>query len=207
MSKNAWIIGIVVVVALLLCWSWWARNAGPAPSPVTHADPSTLPGIATTTAPWPVETANLKDRLNAFGMDPQTMEGQVQHTHQHVDILIGGQPVVVPPNIGIHPSGAWLSAIHTHDTRGIIHVESPYVAAFTLGQFFDTWGVLFTSECIGGYCANASSTLKVYVNGALHEGDPRTIELGARQQIAVIYGTEEEMPAEIPATYGFRADE
>jgi hypothetical protein len=32
------------------------------------------------------------------------------------------------------------SPLHTHDTSGIIHVESPTVRSFTLGEFVDLWG-------------------------------------------------------------------
>jgi hypothetical protein len=131
----------------------------------------------------------------------------VLHIHQHLDIFVHGEPVVVPASIGIDPAMRWLSAIHTHDTRGVIHVESPIMADFTLGQFFDTWGVRFTHDCLGGYCADASSTLAVYVNGAKYEGDPRRLTLAAHQEIAVVYGTEAEGPAEIPATFEFEPGE
>jgi hypothetical protein len=57
--------------------------------------------------------------------------------------------------------------------RGIIHVESPTVGKFYLGQFFDIWGVRLTSDCIGGYCTDATNTLTVYVNGEKYAGDPR----------------------------------
>lgn len=205
MNKNAWIIGIIVVVALLLGWSWWARNAEPAPEPITVADPMTIPGMRTTEAPWPVEPAGLRERLAADGLPPLEEEGSLLHTHQHLDIFLRGQAVPVPASIGIGPT--FISPIHTHDERGVIHVESPFTAPFTLGQFFDIWGVRLTSACIGGHCADATSTLQAYVNGTRHEGDPRLIELAPRQQIAIVFGTEEEAPAEIPATYGFNPNE
>jgi hypothetical protein len=50
------------------------------------------------------------------------------------------------------PFAVVFSPIHTHDTSGIVHIESPTVRPFTLGQFFDVWGVRFTSDCIGGDC-------------------------------------------------------
>jgi hypothetical protein len=157
------------------------------------------------TAPWPVEVAHLAERLAADNMEQQTMEGQVLHIHQHLDIFVHGDAVPVPANIGINQAQGWLSAVHGHDDTGIIHVESPFKATFTLGEFFDIWGVRFTKECIGGYCADSANTLQVYVNGALYEGDPRTLALDAHQEIAVIYGTPEEAPATIPASYDFPA--
>jgi hypothetical protein len=205
MNKNAWLIVIVVIVVLLLGWSWLARSEQPTPEPVTVADPMTLPGMRATEAPWPLDIADLKGRLAADGIPTLSEEGDLLHTHQHLDIFIAGQAVPVPANIGIGPG--FIAPIHTHDERGVIHVESPFAAAFTLGQFFDIWGVRLTAECVGGYCATSTSTLRVYVNGSLHEGDPRLIELAPRQQIAVVYGTPEEGPSEIPATYGFSPNE
>ncbi|MDE2173134.1 MAG: hypothetical protein KGJ31_00840, partial [Patescibacteria group bacterium] len=86
---------------------------------------------------------------------------------------------------------------------GVIHVESNTVRDFTLGQFFDIWGVRFTKDSIGGYLASATSTLSVYVNGSLVPGDPRDLVLQAHQEIMVIYGTDKEIPQTIPTSYSF----
>ena len=74
---------------------------------------------------------------------------------------------------------------------------------FTLGQFFDIWGVRLTASCIGGYCTDATHMLSVYVNGTLYNGDPRQLALAAHQEIAVVYGTKAETPKTIPASYEF----
>ena len=63
--------------------------------------------------------------------------------------------------------------------------------------------MLFTKDCIGGYCADTTNTLQVYVNGALYEGDLRTLALGEQQEIAIVYGTPAEVPATIPASFTF----
>ncbi len=147
------------------------------------------------------------ERMQADSLPKLTMEGEVLHIHQHVDIIVNGKPVPVPADIGVNEVDNWVSPIHTHDTRGVIHVESPYQATFTLGEFFDVWGVAFTANQIGGYKTNATSTLKVYVNGALYTSDPRTLELAAHQEIAIIYGTAAETPATIPSSYTFQPGE
>ncbi len=86
-----------------------------------------------------------------------------------------------------------------------MHVESPTLQDFTLGQFFDIWGVRFTTECIGSYCANTDNALNVFVNGDEFTGDPRSLVLKAHQEIVVTYGSAKELPTSIPSTYSFEA--
>ncbi|MDB5244692.1 MAG: hypothetical protein JWN18_562 [Parcubacteria group bacterium] len=213
MSKKSswgwWVGGGLVVLAL-----WWVYahrvpvgSSTPVTTPVTVTDPTTLPGIQTGTAPWGPEIANLALRLRADGLPELTMEGQVLHIHQHLNLFIKGQSVTVPSHIGINEAAGWLSSIHTHDTRGVIHVESPYMATFTLGELFDVWGVAFTASRIGGYESTATSSLKVYANGTLYTGDPRLLELAAHQVITIVYGTEGEAPKVIPSSYEFAPGE
>jgi hypothetical protein len=45
----------------------------------------------------------------------------------------------------------------------------------TLGQFFDIWQVRLTRDCLGAYCSGGGRTLRVYVNGELQSGDPRSV--------------------------------
>jgi hypothetical protein len=203
------IIGIIVVLFLL----WWVstkQTPGPgaltaSTTPITVSDPSALPGLQTGNAPWAPETKNLSARLAADQLPELTMEGQVMHIHQHLDLYVHGQTVPVPPLIGINEAAGWLSQIHVHDTTGVIHVESPYKATFTLGEFFDVWGVKFTKDVLGGYIADGTQTLKVYVNGKLYEGDPRMLELASHQEIVIVYGTDAQVPSSIPSSYEFPA--
>jgi hypothetical protein len=101
----------------------------------------------------------------------------------------------------------FISDIHLHDGTGVIHVESSKVQTFTLGQFFDIWGVKFTKDSIGDYVATGEKTLKIYSNGTLYEGDPRQLSLQAHQEIVIIYGTNAEAPQSIPSTYAFPSGE
>lgn len=199
------IIGVVILGIGYLAFSHTDTQSVTATTPVTVGDPLTLPGISTSTAPWAPEFDNLKARLAADSLPQLTMEGEVLHIHQHLDLYIDGQPIQVPADIGINESAGWLSPIHVHDTTGIIHVESPYVATFTLGEFFDVWGVRFTTQCIGSYCTNESKNLRVYVNGELYQGDPREIPLASHQEIVIAYGTAAELPATIPTSFPFPA--
>lgn len=164
---------------------------------------TTLPGLQTGSVPWNMSVDHLKDRLTAIGLPALTAEGTALHIHQHLDMNINGETITIPPHIGINETAGFISTIHVHDTTGIIHVESPTIANFTLGQFFDIWGVRFTSTCIGGYCTNADDTLRIYINGKLYEGNPRDIVLTGHQELFIFYGTIQQLPKTIPATYTF----
>jgi hypothetical protein len=168
-----------------------AVYVSPSASPV---DPATLPGMQDHAAPW-ANGANgqLGARISAVGLPP---EGTTLHTHQHLDVFVNGRAVPVPGGIGLGSVG---SPLHTHDDSGIIHVEASTTGPFTLGQFFDVWGVRLTSDCLGGSCGEG---VKVYVDGHLATGDPRQIRLVNHQEIAVVYGTQ---PSTRPSSYRFPA--
>jgi hypothetical protein len=166
-------------------------------------DPSTLAGIQTGQVPWPPEEAHLRGRLSAIGIPALTEEGSVLHTHQHLDLYVDGRRITVPAEIGINEEEGFLSPIHTHDASGIIHVESATRQPYTLGEFFDGWGVRFTRACVGGYCDGGGRKLRVYADGRLVAGNPRQLELTAHQEIVVVFGTDAELRRPIPSTYSF----
>jgi hypothetical protein len=163
--------------------------------------PQGLKGIQTDTEPWPPELTNLQQRLNQIHIGFLGQEQLAFHIHQHLDLFVNGSPVTVPQNIGII-SGTGLAFIHTHDTSGVIHVESPTVRQYTLGNFFDVWGVLFTKDQLGAYQNSGDDTLRVYVNGKLFQGNPRNVPLKNFDEIVVAYGTPQQLPSPIPKIYG-----
>ena len=171
----------------------------------TEAQPTTnyntLPGIRRTKAPWPPEYEFLADRLLPLSLAPLTSEGQATHIHAHVDIFVDGKRVTVPPSIGINPGAGWLTELHTHDARGVIHIESPEADdEFTLGQFFAEWGVFLNGRCVGAYCDG----LKWYVNGEQQTGNPAGHVLESHDEIAIVVG---KPPAKIPSSYKFASGE
>ena len=107
----------------------------------------------------------------------------------------------MPNQVGINQAAGYLTSLHTHDASGIIHVESPTQRAFTLGQFFDVWGVRLSATCVGGYCPKGSATLKAFVNGRAYTGDPQNIPLTQHEDIVLAYGTPAQLPNPIPSTY------
>jgi len=172
-------------------------SAGPAPEP------------RSTRAPWGLPT-DVLTHLRSAGLTP-LIGGLVRHDHVHLDVFIDGRKVTVPAGVGLAEpvdrgpcppgdregdcaTGHFFTAavanspLHTHSTSGIIHIESDRAGRFTLGEFFDEWGVRFDAACIGAYCAGGGSELRVFVNGREFSGDPRSVVLTNRQEIAVLFG-------------------
>jgi hypothetical protein len=198
-------IAILVVLALIGVALASPSLFKSAQQPVTITDPTALAGLQMGDAPWTTNIDQLHGRLVAIGLPALAAEGTAMHIHQHLDMYVDGKAVDVPAGIGINEGANFISPIHVHDTTGIIHVESPTVETFTLGQFFDVWGVKFTAECIGGYCTDATHSLTLVVNGQPYVGDPRTLALTSHQEIAIVYGTETDTPVTIPTSYVFPA--
>jgi len=157
-----------------------------------------LPGLLSTTAPWDANQAQLEARLARLGLPPV---GGALHIHAHLDVFVDGAPVTVPADVGI--TAATHAPLHTHDASGVIHVESAVARTFTLGEFFDVWGVRFTDRCLGGYCASGEDRLRVFVDGRQVEGGFRDVPLEDRSEIVVAFGTRAELPDPIPSSYDF----
>ena len=153
------------------------------------------PGTATTPPPWPAPTA-LAARADAAGLRNVWGERLAEHVHTHLTVLDGADPVTVPGNIGHSDAARFAAQLHTHDTSGILHVESPTRRTFTLGQFFDEWGVRLDAWHVGGL----RGSLTVWIDGRRRIGDPRTIALTDRRQIVLEVTTVGEVPR-LPAPF------
>lgn len=160
------------------------------------SSPGELPGMHTAGLPWPAEHDNLRARLEKIGLAALKQEGKATDYHFNVTVTVNGSTVVLPSNIGIagvEVSGGrmetgFVSAIHTHDESGLVHIHSPTVENFTLGQFFDVWGVSFTAERLGGFCAVDGKTVTVKAGGVDIKGDPRDVLIDDGREIVVAYG-------------------
>jgi hypothetical protein len=129
------------------------------------------------------------------GIACQTSEQTAYHIHAHLAIFDHGTSRPVPAGIGIPgpqqrvngfvTGGKCLYWLHTHDSSGIIHVESPTQRVYTLGQFFDIWGQRLTRDQAGA----VKGTLTVFVNGRRFAGDPRGIKLLPQERIQLDAGT------------------
>lgn len=197
-------LGIVVVLTVVLA----AGIGGLALSAAGRhrqaaAIPAGLAGLQTGPAPWSANTAGLAERLRAIGVPPLSpLEGTAVHIHQLLDLYVDGRKVTVPAGIGIDPAVGF-APLHTHDPSGVLHVESPTVRTYTLGQFFAVWGVRFTPSCLGGYCAGGGRQLRVFVDGKPVRGDPTAITLEPHQEIVIAVGTAAQLPSPVPSTYRF----
>lgn len=107
------------------------------------------------------------------------------HIHVHLDVFVNASSVTVPDTLG--HVGATFCALHTHDSTGVIHDESPDTRTYTVQQIFDVWGYSLPSGA------------KVYVNGQI---DDFSHILVTHDEIAVVIGTP---PATIPSSYNFPA--
>lgn len=169
-----------------------------ADTPECPAPAGALPGMRSGEAPWPPELIELGERLDEIGLPRLTQEGSAMDVHVQVSVEVEGTKVRVPASIGLNGEevaggrmvSGFVSAIHTHDDTGLVHVHSPDVREYTLGQLFDVWGVTLTEERIGGYCVDDGHTLTVESNGEAVTGDPRELVLENEQQISIDYGDE-----------------
>ncbi|WP_299932842.1 hypothetical protein [uncultured Nocardioides sp.] len=112
--------------------------------------------------------------------------GTAEHYHPRLRIIIDGKDVPIPANIGVDPTTGAMSAVHTHETDGTIHIEADTAGeTFTLGQLFTQWGVTLTPTQIGGVMAQDGQKLDVTSNGAPVAGDPQDLRLEPDQKIVV----------------------
>lgn len=166
----------------------------------TQAGSGAVSGLGAAAAPpWPLPP-DATDRVAAAGMDTGPM-GMAEHYHAHLDIIVNGEAVPVPANLGIDPATGGMAALHTHTADGLVHVEADTQdEAFTLGQLFTAWNVKLTAEQIGSMTTTDGNELKVYVNGEEQSGNPAMLRLADQQQITIVFGDQQ---VDIPDTYDF----
>jgi hypothetical protein len=153
-------------------------------------------GLQVTQAPWAPEYGGLATRLAALKLPAQSDSGY--HVHAMLRVYVNGKQVPVPANVGIDPNATSLAPLHTHDTSGIVHIESTEQYPFTLGQFFTIWGVKFTSTQLGGYVAGNGKALSVYANGELVHNRVGYV-MKAHDDIVVGYGR----PGSFPTSFQY----
>ncbi|PKH37869.1 hypothetical protein CXG46_21005 [Nocardioides alpinus] len=137
--------------------------------------------------PWAAPT-DVPARAASAGLNLGPM-GTAEHYHPHLRIIIDGTDVPVARNIGVDPATGAMSALHTHEGDGTIHIESDTEGAvFTLGQLFVQWGVKLTSRQIGGVRAESGSEVEVTSNGDAVVGDPMDLTLAPEQEIVLTVG-------------------
>jgi hypothetical protein len=185
------IAGVIVGVVLA------GGGGGSSTTKTTAVDYNTLPGVRKAKVPWKQDYKFLADRLLPLGLTTLAgHQGLVEHFHAHLDIYVNGKKVAVPALVGINAGAGYLTELHTHDARGVIHIEAQKARDFTLGQFFAEWGIYLDSNCAGAYC----NGLKWYLDGKRQTGNPASLVLKSHQEIAIVVG---KPPARIPSSYKF----
>ena len=108
-------------------------------------------------------TYQLDSSLSSF---VDTNKKIVMHIHPGLNVTLNGKFLAIPSGVGINTT-LWIdhsldqygmqpmkmtgkdmsmimqgmSPLHTHDTSGVIHVESNEFRNYTLGQFLRNWGI------------------------------------------------------------------
>ena len=122
------------------------------------------------------------------GISCDAGEQLAYHIHAHVSIYINGKLTTIPQNVGIDPGGSCIYWLHTHDTSGVIHIESPTQKDYILGNFLDEWSQRFSSL---GYPSelDLTSGWQVWIDGKPYTGDFHNIPLTAHKLITLAYNS------------------
>lgn len=163
-----------IVVAAAVGIAVWASAGG---HPAAHR--GELAGLGSMAKGSPVD-----------GIACSTSEQSAYHIRAHLAVFVNGTRQAIPADIGIPAATPGSSAgclywLHTHDTSGVVHIESPNVATYTLGDFFDIWGQPLSGTAAGP----ATGHLTAYVNGKIFTGNPRAIPLRPHAIIQLDIGT------------------
>jgi len=198
----------VLVAGTAACTAPAQTGSAQTAPPAAAASVSATPSAAATAsaAGWALNPAAGSQQIKAAGLEVLKAEGTAEHYHAHLDVLVDGKPVTVPADIGFsfgaggQPNG--ISALHTHDTTGIIHIEAPTPGLkYTLGQVLTEWGVLDGKDSTGAPHGGTAGW-SAYVNGSRQDGPVNEVVLKAHDEIVLSYGA---APSPVPGTYSFPA--
>lgn len=200
-----WATGLLVLLAGVIGLVATRGTASSSPAVLGHHDQASSPlGGPAGPERIPLERGpSLAPATTTAGGEPvdgvacQPTEQVVYHVHTHLSVFVDGILRPIPPGIGIvlpvpeqTVDGAFYAAttcyywLHVHAQDGVIHIESPSMTAYTLGQFFAIWGQPLSATQVGP----ATGRLTVFVDGRLHRGDPAGIGLGSHEDIQVDVG-------------------
>jgi hypothetical protein len=143
--------------------------------------------------PWLPEYAHLAQRIKQRHLPP--VDKEQFHTHALLHIYDDGILIPIAPNIGIDRARKAYSSVHTHDSTGIVHMESKVRHNFTLGDFFAIWGVRFGNRSLGSLVNNGDKQVRVYVNGK-RIATPVNYVMRDKDNISIGYGTDGSFPHE-----------
>ncbi len=140
------------------------------------------------------------------GIECAPVEQLVYHIHSHLQVYVDGKPRAIPAAIGMvgpvaqqTPYGPFYGAqqcyywLHTHASDGVIHVESPSVRIYTLGNFFNEWNQPLSRTQVAG----DKGKVTAFLNDKPWRQDPTTIPLLPHASIQLDVGSPPVRPHEI----------
>jgi hypothetical protein len=132
------------------------------------------------------------------GIKCAPLEQLAYHIHAHLQVYVDGQPRALPPAVGmVRPGyertthGFFYGALgcyywlHVHAQDGVIHIESPTVKIYSLGNFFDIWRQPLSADQV----AAAKGKITAFVNGKPWTASPRAIPLKSHEVIQIDVGS------------------
>lgn len=131
------------------------------------------------------------------------------HIHAHLTIYVDGANVPLVANTGIAPIGVTSSSsvtcyywMHTHDTTGVIHIESPTTKLYTLNQYLDIWEKFSSTSSPFPTQLSSPTGWTIYVNGKQVNTDFSHLQLTAHEVVTIAYNSPNIKP---DTTYSFAA--
>ena len=106
------------------------------------------------------------------------------HYHLKIEIKQDQKRIPIPPNIGIN--GKCIHPLHTHDSAGLVHIDHPKKIQVTLGDFFDTMGVVFSDYQLGSLKKFDGFIFELYINDKLIKSNYRSVNLSDKQKIKIL---------------------
>ncbi|GHO89913.1 hypothetical protein [Dictyobacter formicarum] len=182
------ISAIALVVVIIGAFIWFANRP-------TGGSTSTSSQTSSSSSSGPYAP------LNGISCDSQ--EQLAYHIHAHLSIYIDGKAVSVPQAIGIASDQSCIYWLHTHDTTGVIHIESPTQKNYTLGDFTQIWSQRF-SNLQYPYQLDKGAGWQAYVDGKPYNGDFHNIVLKAHTLVTLAYNSPNVKP---DTTYAWQQGE
>jgi len=179
----------LLVLAVAACGS-----SNDTPAGVSIAGPGlqeSQPASGLSQPAWRPEYAHLAQRLRVIGIPPGGQEKF--HIHAMLRIYINGLLAPLPAEIGLDSKQGIESSMHTHDSSGIIHMEAPHPFSYTLGDFFQVWGVKLGPAQVGGLKGLGGDHLHFYLNGK-PLSNPAALVLHRYDNIVIGYGPASSFP-------------
>ncbi len=199
---------VLAIVAVIGYVRWQEQRAYAAATATPSPDPTSVAGIQLvdqTSIGKPAfkqgNTARGGQGSPVDGIKCDTAEFATLHVHGHLALFVHGKQIQIPKYVGFapHVSPPCLYWVHTHDATGIVHIESPVIEPFTLGNFFHIWGMDLGPNQV----ATFSGPVTAYVNANRYLGDFGAIPISAHTQVTLEVGA----PLVPPPNYRFPPEE